>query len=96
MELGFAESVADSLHRVEVGPAFLAESRAHACDEGNDAVRLLAEQLPVRQRAVIEAEVEAEVATAFAFAAASPFPGTADLTTDIYKEDGNVVAPHAA
>lgn len=56
-----------------------------------DAVRRLAEQLPVRARAAIESSVEAEVAEAFAFADASAFPDTAELMTDTFKEEADAL-----
>lgn len=54
-----------------------------------DAVRVLAEQVPALERALIEQAVEREVAEAFAFAASSPFPAVAELMTDIYTEDSH-------
>jgi TPP-dependent pyruvate/acetoin dehydrogenase alpha subunit len=51
--------------------------------EQSDAVRALAERLAPAERAMIETAVEREVAEAFAFAESSPFPSTAELTTDI-------------
>ncbi|MBP3954261.1 thiamine pyrophosphate-dependent dehydrogenase E1 component subunit alpha [Gemmata sp. G18] len=57
--------------------------------EENDAVRVLAEQIPTEQRAVIEAAVEREITTAFEFAETSPFPHPSELMTDIFTEDAN-------
>ena len=51
-----------------------------------DQVVRLAQMLDAEERADIETQVEAEIAAAFAFAEASPFPGRAELLTDVFKE----------
>ena len=57
-----------------------------------DPVRRLGAELDARDRACIEDEVEEELADAFAFAEASPFPGPAELMTDIFKEEADALA----
>ncbi len=57
--------------------------------EENDAVRVLAEQIPTEQRAVIETAVEREITTAFEFAETSPLPHPSELMTDIFTEEAN-------
>jgi len=52
----------------------------------SDAIPQIAEMLSRDDRARIEREVELELADAFAFAEASPFPRSAELTRDIFKE----------
>lgn len=52
-----------------------------------DAVAAVGEKLQATERARIEAEAEEEVACAFAFAETSPFPGPAELTRDVFKEE---------
>ena len=52
----------------------------------SDPVRLLALMLEPAMRARIEKAVEEEIGEAFAFAEVSPFPGRAELLSDIYKE----------
>jgi TPP-dependent pyruvate/acetoin dehydrogenase alpha subunit len=52
-----------------------------------DPVRRLAGLLDAPDRARIEADVESEIRAAFAFAEASPFPGPAELYTDVFKEE---------
>ncbi|MDB5313987.1 MAG: acetoin dehydrogenase [Gemmataceae bacterium] len=56
-----------------------------------DPVRRLGDALPAGERTGIEAEVETEIAAAFAFAEASPFPDSAELMTDIFKEEFDVL-----
>ncbi len=51
-----------------------------------DPVRRVGEMLPEARRLEIEAEVEAEIRDAFRFAEESPFPGAAELFTDVFKE----------
>ena len=51
----------------------------------NDPVARLAERVGPEAGARIRAELEAELADAFRFAEASPFPGPAELTTDVYR-----------
>lgn len=50
-----------------------------------DQVAKLGAELDAATRAGIEAEVEAEIADAFAFAEKSPFPGDAELMTDVFR-----------
>jgi TPP-dependent pyruvate/acetoin dehydrogenase alpha subunit len=52
-----------------------------------DAVRRLAGLLAPDERTAIEKHVEQEIAGAFAFAEASPYPGAAELTSDVFKEE---------
>jgi TPP-dependent pyruvate/acetoin dehydrogenase alpha subunit len=59
----------------------------------NDPLRRLAEALDPADRAAIEAKVEEEIADAFAFAEASPFPGAAELMSDIFKEEEHAAVP---
>jgi len=58
-----------------------------------DPVRLLAEAIDAAERARIEREVADEIADAFARAEASPFPGPAELTRDVFKEEPHAAAP---
>ncbi len=53
----------------------------------NDPLKKLGAQLDPAQRQALETEIEAEIAEAFAFAEQSPFPGRAELFTDVFKED---------
>jgi TPP-dependent pyruvate/acetoin dehydrogenase alpha subunit len=57
-----------------------------------DPVRVLAKDLPVSQRDLIEREVKSEIAAAFAFAEASAFPESSELMTDVFKEDSHAFA----
>jgi len=50
----------------------------------NDQVRSLAEKLDPATRKKIESDVEAEIKDAFEFAERSPWPGPAELYTDLY------------
>jgi TPP-dependent pyruvate/acetoin dehydrogenase alpha subunit len=83
--------------REHVGPGrdyhlgYRAESECEQWEQ-TDAVRVIAEQLPAAERALIESAVEREVAEAFRFAESSPFPTAAELMTDIYAEDANELA----
>ncbi len=52
----------------------------------NDQVKRVAEMLDPCQREQIEHEVEVEIREAFDFAEASPFPESAELFTDVFKE----------
>lgn len=77
--------------REHVGPGtdfhlgYRDEAEARAWQE-RDAVRRAGQLLDGRERACIEDEVEEEIADAFAFAEASPWPGPAELTRDVYQE----------
>jgi len=53
----------------------------------NDPVVRLAKLVETGERDRIEAEVAEEIRAAFAFAEASPFPGPAELATDVFKEE---------
>jgi len=50
----------------------------------NDPIRRLAALMDAERRQKIESEVEAEIRDAFAFAEQSPFPGPAELYTDVF------------
>jgi TPP-dependent pyruvate/acetoin dehydrogenase alpha subunit len=83
--------------REHVGPGqdyHLAYRDKSECEkwEATDAVRAVAGQLSVGERAVIEASVEREIAEAFAFAESSPFPSPAELMTDIFTEEPDELA----
>lgn len=52
----------------------------------NDQVKRMGAMLEPQQRERIERDVEAEIQAAFAFAEASPFPGGAELFTDVFKK----------
>jgi TPP-dependent pyruvate/acetoin dehydrogenase alpha subunit len=52
----------------------------------NDPVAQFAQRLDRATRCQIESEVEAEIEDAFAFAEASPWPGNAELTTELFQE----------
>lgn len=52
-----------------------------------DPVRRLAEEIDASERARIEREVADEIADAFARAEAGAFPGPAELTRDVFKEE---------
>jgi TPP-dependent pyruvate/acetoin dehydrogenase alpha subunit len=58
----------------------------------NDQVPRLGRLLNPAERDRIEAEVEAEIAEGFAFAEASPFSAPGELSTDVFKENWNVVS----
>lgn len=53
----------------------------------NDQVKHLAALVAVEKRQAIETEVESEIQEAFNFAEASPFPESAALFTDVFKEN---------
>lgn len=83
--------------REHVGPGqdfHLGYREQSACDaaQANDAVRVIAEMLDSKERALIESAVELEVREAFAFAEASAFPTTDDLMTDIFTEEADALA----
>lgn len=53
----------------------------------NDQVKVIGSRLSWEERQRIESEVEAEIRDAFEFAEQSPFPDSAELHTDVFKED---------
>jgi len=83
--------------REHVGPGqdfHLGYRDQSACDaaQQRDAVRVLAEMLDPKERALIESAVELEVREAFEFAENSPFPTADELMTDIFTEEADAVA----
>jgi TPP-dependent pyruvate/acetoin dehydrogenase alpha subunit len=78
--------------REHVGPngdyqlGYRSEEEAEPWVEGDQVVRL-GRLVDAASRVRIQDEVEGEVAAALAFAEDSPFPGSAELYTDVFKEN---------